>query len=389
MDSDRRTFLTGAAALAAPVAARRVSANDRPTYGLIAAGGRGRYLSRYFTKLGAQCVALCDVYEPYLQLALKDTPGAKTYGRHEDLLAQSGIDFIVSAGPDHWHCQHLLDSLKAGKDVYTEKPLSLNLGQSQQMVDAVKKSGKVVQVGMQRRSAPVIHKAKKMVDDGMLGRITMVKAQWHWNNAKPLDNSPLPGKLDWERFLGTAKKRPIEPQRWRYWRWFWDYAGGNMTDQGTHLMDVIQWFTGAGAPKSAVCQGYVAKNVPAEAPEVFSAVFDHGKFMTTWTLNYCNDFEDSWAILFMGDEGTLRLDERGIKFWKEQWKDNQAPIIDEPTPVPIEPHIQNFLDCIKSRNQPNSTVEIAQRAVAGPHLANLAYFQRRQVTLADDLVTVS
>lgn len=387
MQSDRRSFLAGA--LAAPFAANRMTANDRPTYGLIAAGGRGRYLSRYFTKLGAQCVALCDVYEPYLDLALKDTPDAKTYVNHEELLAQPGIDFIVSAGPDHWHCRHLLDSLKAGKDVYTEKPLSLNLAESKRMVDAVRQSGKVVQVGMQRRSAPSIFQAKKVIDDGKLGRITMVKAQWHWNNAKPLDNSPLPGKLHWERFVGSARKRPLEPQRWRYWRWFWDYAGGNMTDQGTHLMDVVQWFMGTGAPKSAMSHGYVAKNIPAEAPEVFSAIFDYGSFMATWTLNYGNSYEDGWSILFQGDEATMRMDDAGFVVWKEPWKSNREPVMREQSPVPIETHIQNFLDCIKSREQPNCTVEIAQRAVAGPHLANLAYFKGKTMKLGADLVTVS
>lgn len=385
MQPDRRSFLMGAATMAA---ARRLSANDRPTYGLIAAGGRGRYLSRYFTKLGAQCVAACDVYEPNLESLKQDSPDAKTFVYHEELLQQKGVDFVVCAGPDHWHAQHIFDSLKAGKDIYTEKPLALTLAEGAEIVKTVRKTDRIVQVGMQRRSAPVIMKAKKIIDDGMLGRITMVKAQWHWNIAGPLDNSPLPGKLHWDRFLGKTEKRVLEPQRWRRWRWFRDYSGGNMTDQGTHLMDVVQWFTGAGAPKSALCHGYVAKNIPAEQPEVFCAVFDHDKFMTTWTLNYCNDFEDSWSILFMGDEATLRMDDRGFKVWKEQWKDNKEPIIDEPTPVPIEPHIQNFLDCMKSRQQPNCTVETAQRAVAGPHLANIAMKQKRQVTLAEDLVTV-
>jgi predicted dehydrogenase len=386
MDSNRRSFLTAAAA---PLARTVLAANDKPTFGLIASGGRGRYLARIFKQLGAECVAVCDVNESNIEAALKDHPGVKSYYHHEDLLAQTGIDFTVNAGPDHWHCPHLLDALKAGKDVYTEKPLSKSLQESAVMVDAVRKSGKIVQVGMQRRSAPSLHKAKMMVDEGLLGRITMVKAKWHWNVAKPLNNSPFPGKVDWDRFLGSAPKRPIEPMRLRSWRLFYDYAGGNMTDQGTHLMDVVQWFTGAPPPRSAMAMGYVAKNTGAEHPEVFSSTLDHGKFLTTWELNYCNDFEDSWSILFMGDQGTMRLDDAGVVVWKEQWKDNRVPVVDEKAPVPMEPHIQNFLDCIKSRQQPNCPVEIAQRAVAGPHLANIAMSLGRQVRLADDLVTVS
>ena len=379
----RRTLLAGAAALAT---ARKLSANDRPTYGVIGTGGRGRYLNRNFQKLGAQCLALCDVYDLHLAAAAKDAPEAKTYLAHEDLLAQPGLDFVVLAAPDHWHWPHLADALKAGKDVYTEKPLSKSLEESLKMVDAVRQSGKIVQVGMQRRSADVILKAKKLVDDGALGMITTVKAQWNWNVARPLDNSPLPGKLDWDRFLGRAPKRPLEPRRFRNWRLFWDYAGGNMTDQGTHLMDVVQWFTGAGAPRSAVCQGYVAKTTGAEAPEVFSAVFDYGGFIATWSLNYCNDYEDDWSILFMGDKGTLRLDDAGFKFWPEPWNKQPGPSMEEKAPVPIEPHLQNFLDCLSSRRQPNCTVDIAARAVAGPHLANVAFFKHKEARLGPDLL---
>jgi len=162
-----------------------------------------------------------------------------------------------------------------------------------------------------------------------------------------------------------------------------------MTDQGTHLMDVVQWFTNAPPPKAAIGMGYVAKNTGAEHPEIFSSTLDHGKFLTTWELNYCNDFEGSWSSRFMGDQGTMRLDNAGFVVGKEQWKDNRTPFIREDAPVPIEPHVQNFLDCIKSRQQPNCPVEIAQRAVAGPHLANIAMSLGRQVRLADDLVTVS
>jgi predicted dehydrogenase len=324
-----------------------------------------------------------------MQEALKLNPGAKTYARHEDLLAHPGVDFTVCAGPDHWHAIHMTDSIRAGKDCYTEKPLARTLEEGARMVKAVAASDRIVQVGMQRRSAPMCHKAKALIDQGALGRVTMVKAQWHWNVAGPLDNRPPEGKLDWDRFLGEAPRRPLEPRRWRAWRQFWDYAGGNMTDQGTHLMDVVQWYTGHGAPKSALCHGFLAKNVGAEHPDVFSAVFDYGDMMATWTLNYCNDFEDSWSILFMGDKGTLRTNDAGFTVWREPWVKNQAPIIEEKAPVPLEAHIQNFLDCLRTRQQPNCPPAIAQVSVAGPHLANIAMRKGTKVSLAADLVTVS
>jgi predicted dehydrogenase len=283
----------------------------------------------------------------------------------------------------------LLDSLAARKDVYAEKPLSYNLAESVTMVNAVRASDRIVQVGMQRRSAPALIKAKQLVDQGVLGRITFVKAQWHWNIAKPLNNGPLAGDLDWKAFLGKAPARELEPMRFRFWRYFRDYAGGNMTDQGTHLMDVVLWFTGSKPAHSATAQGFVAKATGSEHPEVFSAVFEMDGFLTSWTLDYCNSYQNGWSITFLGDKGTMILDDAGYKVFAEPWKSTEAPVHSEAAPVPLEAHIQNFLDCVRTRQQPNCTVEIAQRAVASPHLANIALYEERKAKLAADLVTVS
>ncbi len=399
MQSDRRQFLKNSLGVSAAVSAapmivprRAWGANDKPAYALIAAGGRGRYLNKVFKKLGAQCVAVCDVYEPYVEMALEDSPDARTYVDYKELLEkEKSADFVILAGPDHHHCPMLLASLAAGKDVYAEKPLSRTLEESQKMIQAVKESQKVVQIGMQRRSAPVIRSAKRLIDDGVLGKLAMVKPMWNWNVSGPIDNSPLPGKLDWQRFLGDAPQRELEPMRFRRWRYFWDYAGGNMTDQGTHLMDVVLWFTNSGPPVSAICNGQVNKMKGAEHPEVFCAVFEFPSFLVTWTLNYCNSYENGWSITFMGDEGTMILDEDGYRVYQEPWAlpKNREPIFYAKVAVPIEAHVQNFLDCIKTREQPTCDVESAAKAVAGPHLANIAFQQGRKATLAPDMVTVS
>jgi len=386
----RREFLTGAAVTAAPlfVPQSAFGANDRISYGVIATGGRGRYLSGKFLKAGAACVALCDVYEPHLEEAKKQAPDAKTFVDYEDLLAEK-MDAVVIASPDHQHAPMLLASLEAGRDVYLEKPLSKSLEESLKMIQAVRKSKQVVQVGMQRRSAESIMKAKKLVDDGVLGQVTLVKPQWHWNISKELDNSPLPGKLDWNRFLGSAKKRDLEPMRFRKWRYFTDYAGGNMTDQGTHLMDVVQWFMKSGLPLTASAYGYVAKMKGAEHPDVFSAVFEFPNFMANWTLDYANSFQNGWSITFLGDKATMILDEAGYKVYAEPWKPENPPIYEEKAPVPVESHIENFIDCVKTRKEPNCTVEIAAAAVAGPHLGNLALFGRKQAKLPKEQSAIS
>ncbi|HJZ95376.1 MAG TPA: Gfo/Idh/MocA family oxidoreductase [Candidatus Solibacter sp.] len=390
MSQDRRSFLATTLA-AAPLFVPRSAfgANDRISYGLIGSGGRGRYLQGNFQKLGAECVAIAEVYEPNLNAALKATPDAKRYVDYHDLLAQSGIDAVVVATPDHQHAPCLYAALNAKKDVYLEKPMSMNIAQSQEMIAAVRKTQQIVQIGMQRRSAPAVIAAKAKIDSGILGKITMAKPMWNWNVSKPLDNSPLPGKLDWNRFLGSAKPRDLEPMRFRSWRYFWDYSGGNMTDQGTHLMDVVQWFTGAGFAKSAVCFGERAKNTGSEVPDVFCAVYEYEKLMATWTLNYCNSFDNDWSIQFQGDEGTMLINNLGYKIWKEPWLKNPEPVEQMAAPIPIEPHIQNFLDCVKSRKEPNAPVEVGASAVSAPHLANVAFHGNRRAFLSVDGKTVS
>lgn len=386
---NRREFLTRsglAAPLILPTGAR--GANDRPTFGAIGTGNRGGYLHQTFQKLGAQCIAVCDVYQPYLEKARANSPaGVKTFVNHHDLLAMKGLDFVVIATPDHHHCPMLLDALNAGFDVYQEKPLSLTLEQSALMVDAAKRSNRIVQIGMQRRSMGFIRNARQLIQDGGIGKVTMVEAVWNWHFALPLDNSPLPGELDWNLFLGSAPKRPLEPRRFRWWRGFWDYSGGNMTDQGTHLMDVAQWMTDSPPPLSATCQGMVINADGVEAPNVFSAVFEYPGLIATWTLNYRSSFRHDWWIIFRGEKATMVMNRLGYALYKdagdspEPWSqkvgdspDSRVPDKDGP-----EAHLRNFLDCVKSRQTPNCPPEVAANAVAGPHMANLAWKQDKKV----------
>jgi len=385
MPQDRRQFIA-TALTAAPLFVPRSAwgANDRLAYGLIGSGGRGRYLQTNFQKLGAQCVAIAEVYDRNTEAGLKITPDAKSFVDYHDLLAHPGIDAVGVATPDHQHAPCLFAALDAKKDVYLEKPMSHSIEESQRMIAAVRKTDRIVQIGMQRRSAPAVIEAKKVFDSGILGKVTLAKPMWNWNVSKPLDNTPLPGKLDWKRFLGKAKDRDLEPMRFRSWRYFWDYSGGNMTDQGTHLMDVVQWFTGAGFARSAVCFGQASKNTGSEVPDVFTAVFEYEKLMATWTLNYCNSYDNDWSVMFQGDQGTMLLNTAGYKIWAEPWLKNPTPVKEMAAPIPIEPHIQNFMDCVKSREQPNAPVEVGASAVSAPHLANVAFHSDRRARLSVD-----
>ena len=133
--------------------------------------------------------------------------------------------------------------------------------------------------------------------------------------------------------------------------------------------------------KSAVCQGQVSKMKGAQTPDVFSAVFEYPDFLATWTLNYCNAYQNGWSILFQGDKGTMLLDEEGYKIWAEPHPKNPEPVEQLALRVPVESHIQNFLDCMRSRKEPNAPVEVGASAVSAPHLANLAFHSRRQVEM--------
>jgi predicted dehydrogenase len=369
-----------------PAAVR--GANDRLTFGMIGTGNRGRWLQDAFQKVGAQCVALCDVYQPHLELARKNAPaGVKTFVDYGDLLQMPGLDFVVVATADHHHRPALLAALEAKKDVYLEKPVSLNLAESQVMVEAVKRSPQIVQIGMQRRSMGFVRAARQFIQDGGLGEISLVEAAWNWHFALWSDNRPLEGEIDWKRFLGPAPERPLEPRRFRWWRGFWDYSGGNMTDQGTHLMDVVQWMTASGPPLSATCSGKIVNETGVEVPNIFTAAFEYPKFLASWTLDYRSAYEHDWSITFRGEKATMVMDRRGYRLYDNPgaspapWTQRPATAVSKEVPDDSDAraHQQNLLECIQTRKQPNCPIEVAAEAVAGPHMANVAYREGRKV----------
>lgn len=395
----RRRFIEGAGAsvasagfLSAHSYARVLGANDRIQVAIIGSGGRGRSVMNSFNKFSDQCefIAVCDVYEPNINEALKlARTGARTTMDYRELLDNKEIVAILNGTPDHWHAAVLLDSVAAGKDVYTEKPFSYSIEQGAKMVKGVRATKQIVQVGMQRRSSEAVRGAKKLIDEGVLGEIVMARAQWFWNRKPMPQKLSLQGKLDWERFQGPAKKKyPLDERRFFHWRNFSDYNGGHITDQGTHLMDVIQWFCNDGKPPvSAVCQGAIYVHKGGDVPDTFSAVYEYPTFLATWTLCYGNSYEDSWKIFLQGKQATMVIDDDGYRVYPEVWKrPNIPPAVTHEYKggIPTEPHVKNFLDCVKSRQEPNAPVEVGHRAVTGPHLANLALRAQKRVMLAED-----
>ena len=384
---DRRAFLAGAAApMLLPASA--VGANDRVSIALIGAGGRGRGVMAAFRELGSPVPAVCDVYDPNLARGIEAADeGAQGYRDYRKILERKDIDAVLIGTPDHWHVRMMLDAVSAGKDVYCEKPMSHSISEGVRAVRGVRATDRIVQIGMQRRSTPWVIEMQRAVADGAIGRITMARAEWNWAISRPLDNSALDGYLDEEKFLGGSASS-LEPMMFRKWRYFWAFSGGNMTDQGTHLMDVIQWFAGMGTPRSAVCQGAVIGMQGSETPDSFAAAFDYGSFLASWILNYNNDYQKGWTIKLLGDNGTVVLDNRGYRLYAAPWGENPEPVKVHEDRLPTIPHVRNFLDCVKSREEPNAPVEVGHTAVCGPHLANIAYHRRSAAFLNPDATEV-
>jgi predicted dehydrogenase len=410
----RRDFLRTAAAAAIAVPAivpRSVLGGDQPaageqiTVGMIGLGMQadGYHIPSLLGLADVRVLAVCDVDTNRRRHAKQridehygaTAKGCDEYNDFRDVLARKDIDAVLIATPDHWHAIASIEACKAGKDVYCEKPMCWSIEQGVDMIKAVRKTDRIVQIGMQRRSAPAIRELKQVFDDGVLGNVYLVQAEWFWKYpGSVIQNDPLEGTLDWERFCGPAGKQAFEPMKYRYWRFFWPFSGGNETDQGTHLMDVVQWMMGCDQPISALQYGTVYVNKPTETPDVFSCVFEYPKFTATWTLNYTTPkWRNGWSIVFHGEKAALFLTEQGYRIFDQVngWENGLPKPKKENMPGGLtvtEPHIQNFLECIKTRKEPNAPVEVGFKAVRTLHLANAALKRGSKAVLAEDGMTI-
>jgi len=399
----RRKFLgksagLGLGALVAPAvfsSARQVlGANDKILMGIIGSGGRGRNVMKTHQGLGAEFIGVCDIFKTNLYAGLKQAgEKAQSYSDYRKMLESKDVNAVLIGTPEHWHGPMLMDAVAAGKDAYCEKPMSHSIEEGVAMVKAVRSTDRIVQIGMQRRSTPSVIGAKELLAE--CGEVFLVRAYWNWDYSKPLNNAPLDEEVDWKAFLGPAPWHEFEPQRVRQWRYFWDYSGGNVTDQGTHLMDVIQWFMGSGAPRAATCYGAVYSMKGAETPDVFSACFEYPNYMATWTLDYASTLDNGWNIQFQGRKATLWLDNEGARLlaasqggttYKRSAK--ETVVKEVPGTLSDESHVKNFLECARSRKQPNAPVEVGHSAVCGPHLANVAFLHQARARLNEDATKV-
>ncbi|HKX28523.1 MAG TPA: Gfo/Idh/MocA family oxidoreductase, partial [Blastocatellia bacterium] len=283
----RRDFISktslGAAGLTMTAASWKnvLGANDRIRLGVIGTGNRGSDVMRWFLKeTDVEVAALCDCYEKHLNAAREMTEGkAKPFSDYRALLDSKEIDAVLIATPDPWHKQMAVDACKAGKDLYIEKPLTFSIEEGHEIIQAVKTSNRVLQVGLQQRSGEHYLEAKsELIDKGKLGQITLVRTWWHGNGyhlRKP-NFTEQPAGLDWKAFLGPVKYRPFNAHQFYNWRAYLDFGGGQITDLFTHWIDVVHWYLGEELPVSATAAGGVyAYNDGRTAPDTISIQLEY------------------------------------------------------------------------------------------------------------------
>lgn len=354
--------------LAVMGSARLLSAADRIRIGTIGTGGRGRYLTAQFKEHGAEMAAVCDVYEPNLQKGLRlASPGASGHSDYRRLLEDKSIDAVVIATPDHLHASMLIHAVEAGKDVYIEKPLARTIEEGYQMIAAVRRTKRIVQLGTQRRSYELYREAKGVLDSGVAGPIRLVTAHWlnHWAS---LQTPPLQGKLDWDLFLGPAPKRELDPVRYFNWLQFYDYSGGLMIGQAAHIVDGIHWMMNSTYPLAVTCAAGKANLAGGEIPETSSMIVEYPEnYLLVFTLGYqamqYNQFNDQMQT-FHGSKARFDLGRESWAVYPQSTAVDLKPSRERRSPGTFESasraHVVSFLEALRTRREPVSTVEMGQ-----------------------------
>jgi predicted dehydrogenase len=410
---NRRDFLRTASSVGAALGAagsafarpgkmapgRVLGANDRINVGVIGVGGRGFYVAREFARAGekenAQILAVCDVYEKRKNKAA-EAYKAQGYLDYREVLNRSDIDAVIVATPDHWHATIALEAMDRGKDVYLEKPMCHTIDEARRLVDTVKETKRVLQVGSQTTSGDQWHKAKKAIADGMLGQVIMSQGSYHRNSKEgewnwPIDAGAGPDAkgddyIDWKMWLGPAQKRAWDADRFFRFRKYWDYSGGIATDLFYHVVAPMNiCWSEPQFPYKVTADGgiYVFKQRPEggvdrEVPDTFAVI---GSYPKGHQLVLSSSMANSQHIpgLIRGHEASLIMVEHG-RFegfapyitvkpekrvisadYKAKWgeEDIQIPVEETNT---MQTHVGNFLQCMRSREKPTLDVETGARA---------------------------
>ncbi len=365
--------------------AQTAGANEKILLGLIGSGERGRYVATQFqANPSVEVAAVCDVYAENVDRALQKAPRAKGFTDYRQLLEFKGLNAVLIGTPDHWHARQTIDALNAGLDVYVEKPLTLTIEEGPEIVKAARVNGRICQVGMQQRSGPHYLQAKReYFDTGRLGKITLARTWWHGNTyhlrRAPASLAKQPSNLDWAKFLGPVKWRDYDAQQFYNWRAYLEFGGGQITDLFTHWIDVVHLFMGQEIPTSAVAAGGVYQYKDGRtAPDTINVLLEYpGDFTATFEATLAPGVRGA-AVEICGTEGRLWID-RGRFEFHPAGRGAQPVIVKAPRQDMTLDHVNDFLDCVRTRQLPRGDVLIGHRSAQASHLGNIAYVQKRRL----------
>jgi predicted dehydrogenase len=373
MKTNRRSFLV-ASGLTALAAGRAAAASDTIQLGAIGCGGRMRNILDSADRNGGfALVAGCDVYEPRREeIRTRSGDLASTYLDYHELLDKKDIDAVAIAAPDHWHVRIACDALAAGKDVYLEKPVTHTMEEGETLIKAVRASKHVVQCGMQQRSWAHFADAVNLMQSGSIGRITRVRTFGYQNyQGRPPAKHIDAQLLDWKRWLGGTPEQSFDEEKYRHWRWFWNFGGGAFTDLFTHWIDVAQWAMKSDAPKLVQAMGDKYFFDTWDCPDTVQAILRYDNFEVSYEGTMVSSIDDG-GLEFRGTHGTLKLDRGGFAIYREQVKGENPVLKERSVEDGTIAHVGNFFDCVRSRKEPNAPVETGVAAARAGHLANLA-----------------
>ena len=397
--SSRRNFLQNSAAIAGgsvllsaldnkafAIFKNRISPGEQINIGAIGINGMGWADVSAAVKIpGVNLVALCDIDKNVLDQRMKDlaklnidSSKVKTYSDYRQLLDRKDIDAVIIGTPDHWHALIMMNACEAGKDVYCEKPVGNSIGECRAMVAAQQRYKRVVQAGQWQRSQQHFKDAVNFVQSGQLGNIRTVKVWCYQGWMKPgpvIPDSAPPAGVDYTKWLGPAPIRPFNASRFHFnFRWFWDYAGGLMTDWGVHLIDYGLLGMKSPIPKSVSALGgrFAYPDLYEETPDTLTTLYEFDGFNMVWDSAMGIDngsYNRDHGIAYIGNNGTLILNRGGWEVIEErQGKNKVSKPFEKSSDNGLDKHMQNFVDVIKSRKMEDLHCSIQ----AGAHVATVS-----------------
>ena len=381
---NRRSFLI-ASGLTALASTRVLGANDTLRVGVIGAGGRMRTVLDCADKTGVayEIVAVSDVYGPRrdeVKARVAATAATTTHLDYHEVLTKD-MDAVLIAAPDHWHVRMACDALAAGKDVYLEKPVTHTIEEGATLSHAVRSSKQILQCGMQQRSWTHFRNAVDLIQGGSLGRVTQVRTYW-WQNYNKATWTPKPvdtQQLDWKMWLGNAPDQPFSEEKFYRWRWYWNFGGGGMTDLFAHWIDVAHWAMKSDTPREAMmlADKYVFEQW--DCPDTLQAALRYPGWDVVYEGMMSSSIDDG-GLEFRGTEATLKLNRSGFGIYREGLDDRNPILSEDSFRDGTIDHVENFLTCVKTRQEPNAPVETGIAAARAGHIANLAYKKSGQIS---------